>query len=85
MELSNTQRQAKYRENQKQGEKNRRLNAWIDAQSMKSLETLAKAHRTTQRQVLEVLLTTFKDDLFLNEKLANIGKQPLKVAKIAKK
>ena len=52
--------------------------------AMNSLEKLAKAHSATQRQVLEALLSTFKDDLFLNEKLAEIGKKPHKVAKKAK-
>lgn len=81
MELTNAERQAKYRERQKHGQQNRRLNAWVDANAMKSLEKLAKAHGATQRQVLEALLSTFKDDLFLNEKLAKIGKNPNKVAK----
>lgn len=84
MELTNAERQAKYREKQKHGQQNRRLNAWVEAKAMKSLEKLAKAHGATQRQVLEALLSTFKDDLFLNEKLAAIGMKPHKVAKKAK-
>jgi hypothetical protein len=84
MELTNAERQAKYREKQKHGQQNRRLNAWVDTKAMNSLEKLAKAHGATQRQVLEALLSTFKDDLFLNEKLAEIGKKPHKVAKKAK-
>jgi hypothetical protein len=83
MELSNAQRQANYRERQKFGKQNRRLNAWVDASAMSALEKLAKGHGTTQREGLEALLTTFKDDLFLNEKLAQIGKKPQKVAKKA--
>ena len=85
MELANAERQAKYRERQKFAQKNRRLNAWIDAKAMKVLAKLAKAHGATQRQVLEALLLTFKDDLFLNEKLASIGQNTQKIAKKAKK
>lgn len=85
MELTNAQRQAKYRERQNFGKQNRRLNAWVNATAMVALENLASAHGATQRQVLEALLTTFKDDLFLNEKLAEIGEKPQKVAKKAQK
>lgn len=85
MELTNAQRQANYRERQKFGKQNRRLNAWVDAAAMVALEKLANGHGATQRQVLEALLTTFKDDLFLNEKLAEIGKKPQKVAKKLKR
>lgn len=81
MELTNAERQAKYRERQKYGGQNRRLNTWIDVKAMKSLEKLSKAHGATQRQVLEALLATFMDDLFLNEKLAKISKKPHKVGK----
>ena len=84
MELTNAQRQANYRERQKFGKQNRRLNAWVDSEAMAALEELAKGHQATQRQVLEALLTTFKDDLFLNEKLAQINKKPQKVAKKAR-
>jgi hypothetical protein len=84
MELTNAQRQANYREKQKFGKQNRRLNAWVNAAAMSALEKLAKGHGATQREVLEALLITFKDDLFLNEKLAQIGKRPEKVAKKAK-
>lgn len=84
MELTNAQRQAKYRENQKFNKANRRLNAWVDASAMLALEKLAAGHGATQRQVLEALLTTFKDDLFLNEKLAKINEKPQKVAKKAR-
>jgi len=85
MELTNAQRQAKYRERQSFGKQNRRLNAWVNAAAMIALENLATAHGATQRQVLEALLDTFKDDLFLNEKLAQIGRKPQKVAKKAHK
>ena len=85
MELTNAQRQANYRERQKFAKQNRRLNAWVDASAMVALEKLAAGHGATQREVLEALLTTFKDDLFLNEKLAKIGRKPQKVAKKAKK
>ena len=85
MELTNAQRQAKHRDKQKYEAKNRRLNVWVNARVMTTLETLANGHGATQRQVLEALILQFHNDLFLNEELAKLGKRPEKVGKKAKK
>ena len=81
IDLSNAERQANYRERQKFGNQNRRLNAWVNKDAFTVLGSLSSKHGATKRQVLEALLTTFEDDLFLNEKLADLGKKAEKVAK----
>lgn len=81
IERDNAQRQASYRERQKFGNQNRRLNAWVDTAAFTVLGALSSKHGATKRQVLEALLTTFENDLFLNEKLADLGKKAEKVAK----
>lgn len=82
MDLTNTQRQARYREKQSYEKSDRRLNTWIDAKSFAVLDDISGAYGLTKREALEnILVWLSQDDLFFKEKLQALKKKPKQLKK----
>ena len=69
MAKTSAERQRNYRERRRQGDGDRRLDAWISAQAYSALERLAECRGITKREMIELLVITVDTDVSAISKL----------------